>query len=141
MRGFKSLLPRQKIPQNSYDSEGFFLFIRLFRLEMFICKIPLLANTPKFTPTSLLLPLFSQVFIVVLHTRRRVLHHLFRGMSIHVQRKTGRGVTQHILDALYIGPTCNRNCGRRVPLWHNKDKSDNPLRRNGLIGLSLFFFQ
>ena len=27
-----------------------------------------------------------------------------------------------------------------MPLWHNKDKSDNPLRRNGLNGLSLFFF-
>ena len=67
--------------------------------------------------------------------------HLPGDVGVGVQRETRAVVPQDAGDCLGIYPLLDRQRGEGVPLWHNKDNSDNPLRRNGLNGLSLFFFQ
>lgn len=61
-------------------------------------------------------------------------------MGVDVQRGGGVGVAQGALHGLDIIPGGKRGHGIGVPLWHNRDKSDKPLRCNGLDGLPLFFF-
>ena len=61
-------------------------------------------------------------------------------MSVDVGGGGEGAVAQPDLDLFYGDAVAQQEAGTGVPLWHNKDKSDNPLRRNGLNGLSLFFF-
>ena len=61
-------------------------------------------------------------------------------MAVNVQCGGNVFVALDFLDLLHIDTLHQHNGGTKVPLWHNKDKSDKPLRRNGLNGLSLFFF-
>ena len=54
------------------------------------------------------------------------LFHLGGDMSVNVQRKGGGSVSQVFLHRLNVIP--GLNCHNRIcmPLWHNKDKSENP---------------
>ena len=47
-------------------------------------------------------------------------------MGVYIQCETGGGMAEHILHTLHVRPAGNGNRGRRVPLWHNKDKPENP---------------
>ena len=72
---------------------------------------------------------------------RRLPAHLLSGVGVGVQREACAVVAQRVGERLHIHAVLEGQRGEGMPLWHNKDKSDKPLRRNGLIGLSLFFFQ
>ena len=52
--------------------------------------------------------------------------HLLSHMTIDVQGKSGGSVAQVSLHGLNVVPAFYRCHGVRVPLWHNKDKSENP---------------
>ena len=72
---------------------------------------------------------------------RRLPFHPLGGMGVGIQCESRAVVAQRIGERLHIYTVLQGERGERMPLWHNKDKSDKPLRRNGLNGLSLFFFQ
>ena len=59
------------------------------------------------------------------------LFHLGGDMSVNVQRKGGGSVSQVFLHRLNVIP--GLNCHNRIcmPLWHNKDKSENPCVATG----------
>ena len=74
----------------------------------------------------------------------RISHILLRGIEevgVDIRRRGDITVPQPALNILDVAASPVEQGRHTVPLWHNKDKSDNPLRRNGLNGLSLFFFQ
>ena len=66
--------------------------------------------------------------------------HLRGDMGVGVQREARAVVPQDTGDCFGIHSLLDRQCGKRVPIRYNKDKSDKPLQCNGLNGLSLFFF-
>ena len=74
------------------------------------------------------------------HGFRRLILHLPGGVGVGAECEARVVVAKHTGDGLDVHAVLECQRGEGVPLWHNKDKSDNPLRRNGLIGLSLFFF-
>ena len=47
-------------------------------------------------------------------------------MGVGVQREPGTVVAQHPGDGLDIHSVLQGYRGERMPLWHNKDKSENP---------------
>lgn len=47
-------------------------------------------------------------------------------MGVGVQRKPCAVVSQHPGDCLDVHAVLQGQCGERMPLWHNKDKSENP---------------
>ena len=60
-------------------------------------------------------------------------------MGVHPERHRLVAVTQGLRDAGNVGPVGNGNRGEGMPLWHNRDKSENSAFAGG-CGLSLFFF-
>ena len=73
---------------------------------------------------------------VPLHAICGLLFHLLRGVTVHVEGKGGGSVSQVGLHRLYIVPALDSGNRVAVPLWHNKDKSENPVFSRG-SGLSL----
>ena len=61
-------------------------------------------------------------------------------MSVDIGGHLDVGMAHPFLNIFEGKSGVDQQAGTAVPLWHNKDKSDKPLRRNGLNGLSLFFF-
>jgi len=70
---------------------------------------------PYVYPYGKFLPLRGKVIIVALHPRRRVLHHLFGGVSVDVQSEASRGVAEKVLDALDVRAAGNSYRGCCVP--------------------------
>ena len=66
--------------------------------------------------------------------------HIVSDVGVDVQSGGRRHMAQHGGESLHIHAVGQRQGREGMPLWHNKDKSDKSLRRNGLNGLSLFFF-
>ena len=54
-------------------------------------------------------------------------------MGVGVQREPGTVVAQHPGDGLNIHTVLQGYRGERVPLWHNKDKSENPCVATGWL--------
>ena len=52
-------------------------------------------------------------------------------MGVGVQREPGTVVAQHPGDGLDIHSVLQGYRGERMPLWHNKDKSENPCGATG----------
>ena len=52
-------------------------------------------------------------------------------MGVGVQRKPRAVVSQHPGDCLDVHAVLQGQCGERMPLWHNKDKSENPCDATG----------
>ena len=57
---------------------------------------------------------------------RRFPLHPLGGMGIGVQRESRRVVAQRIGEGLHIHAVLEGQCGKGVPLWHNKDTSESP---------------
>ena len=75
------------------------------------------------------------------HGLRCLILHLPGGVGVGAEREARVVMAQHTGDRLDVHTVLQGQRGEGVPVWHNKDKSDKPLRCNGLNGLSLFFFQ
>jgi hypothetical protein len=73
----------------------------------------------------------GNTFYVPLHAVGAGLFHLFCDVPIHVQSKGGGMVAQIALDSLDVIPGPKRSDCIAVPLWHNKDKSENPCVASG----------
>ena len=52
-------------------------------------------------------------------------------MGVGVQGEPSRVVAQHPGDGLDVHSVLQRQGRERVPLWHNKDKSENPCVATG----------
>ena len=70
---------------------------------------------------------------------RRLPLHPLSGVGVGVQCKSRAVVTQRVGEGLHIHAVLKGQRGEGVPLWHNKDKSEN-LALQWFDGLSLFFF-
>ena len=57
---------------------------------------------------------------------RRLPFHLLGGVGVGVQREARRVVTQCVGEGFHIHAVLEGQRGKSVPLWHNKDKSENP---------------
>ena len=57
---------------------------------------------------------------------RRLPAHLLGGVGVGIQRETRAVVAQRIGEGFHIYAVLQGECGKRMPLWHNKDKSENP---------------
>ena len=57
---------------------------------------------------------------------RRLPLHPLGGVGVGIQREARRVVTQRIGEGLDVHSMLQRNRGKCVPLWHNKDKSEKP---------------
>jgi hypothetical protein len=68
---------------------------------------------------------------VRLHSGGALVLHPFGNMSVNIQREGGGSVAQVGLNGLDIIPVLERQDRKRVPLWHNKDKSENPCGATG----------
>ena len=99
MRGFKSLLPRQKESLVSQWIQGFF--------AVFSGGLTLQNTLYRFLP-------FGKTVIVALHSCRRVFHHLFRCMGIDIEREAGGGVAQQVLNAFHVRTAGNGYSRRGV---------------------------
>ena len=62
----------------------------------------------------------------VLHPFSTFPLHLIGDMTVDIQCKGGGGMAQVALHRFDVVPAFYRCHGIRVPLWHNKDKSENP---------------
>ena len=51
--------------------------------------------------------------------------HPLGGVSVGIQREARRVVTQRVGEGLHIHTVLEGQRGEGVPLWHNKDKSEN----------------
>ena len=51
---------------------------------------------------------------------------LRKGVGVDIQRCGGLGVAQGSAHRPCVRPAGNQQCSIQVPLWHNKDKSENP---------------
>ena len=67
----------------------------------------------------------------VLHPFSTFPLHLIGDMTVDIQCKGGGGMAQVALHGLNVVPAFYRCHGIRVPLWHNKDKSENPCVATG----------
>ena len=70
---------------------------------------------------------------------RCVLLHRFRNMPVCVEGESGAVMTQQTGERFHIHTVLECKRSECVPLWHNKDKSENPVFSRA-DGLSLFFF-
>ena len=59
--------------------------------------------------------------------------HLIGDMTVDIQCKGGGGMAQVALHRFDVVPAFYRCHGIRVPLWHNKDKSENPCSATGWL--------
>ena len=67
----------------------------------------------------------------LLHAAGTIPAHLGGDMTVNVQSESRRCVAQVFLHRLNVVPALDsRNCVR-MPLWHNKDKSENPCVATG----------
>ena len=57
--------------------------------------------------------------------------HLIGDMTVDIQCKGGGGMAQVALHRFDVVPAFYRCHGIRMPLWHNKDKSENPCVATG----------
>ena len=87
--------------------------------RLFLCLF--WADYPLIDPLQI-----RNTLYVPLHTGRAVLFHLLADVAVHVQCKGGGGVAQVTLHRFYAVPVLKRKDCEGVPLWHNKDKSENP---------------
>ena len=77
-------------------------------------------------------PLFRRIFYSGLlgheaaHPLGGVLLHLPGDVGVDVQGKACAVVAQDAGDCLGVNSLLDRKRGEGVPLWHNKDKSENP---------------
>ena len=75
----------------------------------------------------------------IAHGFRRLILHLAGSVGVSPQGEACVVVAQHTGNCLDVHSVLQGQGGEGVPLWHNKDKSENPVvQRVG--GLSLFFF-
>ena len=65
-------------------------------------------------------------FDVLLHPLCAGFFHTFGNMAVHIQREGCRCVTQIFLYRLHIVTILEGQHGVGMPLWHNKDKPENP---------------
>ena len=65
------------------------------------------------------------------HLLRRLILLLPRGVGIGAQGEPGVGVPKHTGYSLHIYTALERHRSEAMPLWHNKDKSDNPCIATG----------
>ena len=71
---------------------------------------------------------------VVLHDLRHKIPHGFCSLILHLpggvgvgsERESGIIVAQHTGDRFHVHSVLKRQGCEGVPLWHNKDKSENP---------------
>ena len=63
---------------------------------------------------------------VLLHPVGTLPLHLVGNMTVYIQRKCRRSVAEVALHRLNIIPGSDGSNSERMPLWHNKDKSENP---------------
>ena len=75
----------------------------------------------------------------VAHGFRRLILHLPGGVGVGTEGEACVVVAQHTGDRLDVHPVLQGQRSERMPLWHNKDKSENPVFSRA-DGLSLFFF-
>ena len=61
-----------------------------------------------------------------LHAGCAGLLHLLRNVAVDIQSKSRRVVAQILLYCLDVVPALESGDRIAVPLWHNKDKSENP---------------
>ena len=73
----------------------------------------------------------QNVFDVALHALCAGLLHLVRDVTVDIQRESGGGVTQVALNGFDVVTASDGCDGIRMPLWHNKDKSENPCVATG----------
>ncbi len=57
--------------------------------------------------------------------------HLLGDMTVYIQSKGGGVVAQILLHRLNVIAALEGGNGVRMPLWHNKDKSENPCVATG----------
>ena len=67
----------------------------------------------------------------VSHGFRRLILHLAGGMGVGAKGKPRIIVAQHTGDGLDIHAVLESQSCEGVPLWHNKDKSENPCGATG----------
>ncbi len=114
---FESSSLHQENPLEPQGSEGFFL--------------PFGGGFPCFFPYSGF-PLSSgNAPDKALHPLCAFPLHLLSHMTIDVQGKSSGGVSKVALHGLNVIPAFYRCHSIRVPLWHNKDKSENPCGATG----------
>ena len=82
---------------------------------------------------------FSESSEMLLYTTHHLALPLLRRMGVHVERHRCRGVTQHVLQRLYVRADGDRNGGQGVPLRYNYDKPEKPRRIKGFEVFSLVF--
>ena len=64
---------------------------------------------------------FSESSEMLLNTTHHLALPLLRRMGVHAERHRCRGVTQHVLQRLYVRADGDRNGGQGVPLRFNYD--------------------
>ena len=57
--------------------------------------------------------------------------HPLSGVGVGVQREARTVMAQRVGEGLHVHIVLERQCGEGVPIWHNKDKSDNPCGATG----------
>ena len=62
---------------------------------------------------------------------RRLPTHLLGGMGVGVQSEARRVVAQRVGEGLHIHAVLEGQRSEGVPLWHNKDKTENPCIATG----------
>ena len=65
------------------------------------------------------------------HGFRRLILHLPGGVGVGAEGKSRVVVSQHTGDRLDVHAVLEGQRGEGVPLWHNKDKSENPCIATG----------
>ena len=63
----------------------------------------------------------------VAHGFRRLILHLPGGVGVGAEGEACVIVAQHTGDRLDVHPVLQGQRSERMPLWHNKDKSENPV--------------
>lgn len=67
----------------------------------------------------------------ITHGLRRLVLHLACGVGVGAQGEARVIVAQHTGDGLDVHAVLQRQGCEGVPLWHNKDKSENPCGATG----------
>ena len=86
-------------------------------------------------------PVFLGVLSLVLHHLGHEISHGFRRLILHLPGGVGVGsegesgivVAQHTGDSLDVHAVLQGQGGEGMPLWHNKDKSENPCVATGWL--------
>ena len=62
---------------------------------------------------------------------RRLPAHPLGGVGVGVQSEARAVVSQRVGEGLHVHTVLQGERGKRMPLWHNKDKSENPCIATG----------